>query len=555
MAAWPNLQTWSGSGTVAAPPSDRLRELLEAVLAVQARSTVPHIAVPQYSVPANGPAWCDAAILELQIREAAHRLNARGQGRFQQSNDMLAAVQLQRPSLSSCLRDAGFGSTSSWSPPGSLGGQLSPGAPAGVLQALATHSLATPSSSPLGPTELALLQDVIKTLPRHGLKGAGGRDAGKLPKASGWPSKSAELEQSFGEKSEKGPNYDWMQGGKPKRPPQVPPQTGPLQRPPPDETGHSVLGTSPNLPGSRQNAKLEVGAKSSVIANAEGTGANRYRSLKEALSLFSLDPVKDVDVGDRQLTEAERLSTPLSPPQAPPSKDGVGTRSGPREDASADDQSSEGPHSEPPPVPAPYINNLGSRGHPELCARPCIYSAAGGCGAGKDCGFCHVPHTSRVAHLDKRHREHLKAMPLPTRAAIVLPLMKEKVAELGLSEHGVRLIPLLESAVIAAVGEIPEAAESAAQSPKYRTLRGALRKTHGLRSLLSVLSSWPDTPPSLRGGAINEAFDELRSLLENQRASAQASSQLLQQGIKAEFDTAVAGSQEAAPEQDVARFQ
>ena len=62
-----------------------------------------------------------------------------------------------------------------------------------------------------------------------------------------------------------------------------------------------------------------------------------------------------------------------------------------------------------PPDPV----NDGSRGHPQLCARPCIRIAKeGGCNLGDACGYCHLGHLShgsRVA-FDKRQRTLLHEM-------------------------------------------------------------------------------------------------------------------------------------------------
>lgn len=46
----------------------------------------------------------------------------------------------------------------------------------------------------------------------------------------------------------------------------------------------------------------------------------------------------------------------------------------------------------------------GSRGHPFLCARPCIRLAKGSCHMGDACGYCHHSTHPRFAALDKRQR-------------------------------------------------------------------------------------------------------------------------------------------------------
>jgi len=79
-----------------------------------------------------------------------------------------------------------------------------------------------------------------------------------------------------------------------------------------------------------------------------------------------------------------------------------------------------------------HVANPGSISHPELCSRPCLYYASGACENGENCDYCHLPHPRRVMHLDKRHREMLKQMPFRECCSIVLPILKEKVANLGI---------------------------------------------------------------------------------------------------------------------------
>lgn len=59
------------------------------------------------------------------------------------------------------------------------------------------------------------------------------------------------------------------------------------------------------------------------------------------------------------------------------------------------------------PVPPAAFN--GSLGHPEFCARPCIYAARGNCTSGDSCAFCHIPHKGTLK-LDKKQRANLQEM-------------------------------------------------------------------------------------------------------------------------------------------------
>eukprot|EP00448_Togula_jolla_P012879 CAMPEP_0170620976 /NCGR_PEP_ID=MMETSP0224-20130122/28353_1 /TAXON_ID=285029 /ORGANISM="Togula jolla, Strain CCCM 725" /LENGTH=329 /DNA_ID=CAMNT_0010947201 /DNA_START=27 /DNA_END=1016 /DNA_ORIENTATION=- len=73
--------------------------------------------------------------------------------------------------------------------------------------------------------------------------------------------------------------------------------------------------------------------------------------------------------------------------------------------------------------------NLGSRGHPHLCERVCTFAAAGRCSGGISCSFCHIPHTTKQVHLDKRNRKLVKGMPYAARAALILPIMEQKARD------------------------------------------------------------------------------------------------------------------------------
>mmetsp|Transcript_75433 Transcript_75433/g.164564 ORF Transcript_75433/g.164564 Transcript_75433/m.164564 type:complete len:370 (-) Transcript_75433:181-1290(-) len=71
--------------------------------------------------------------------------------------------------------------------------------------------------------------------------------------------------------------------------------------------------------------------------------------------------------------------------------------------------------------------NPGSLGHPELCMRPCIYFATGGCSNGESCEYCHMGHPKRPVHLDKRHREMLRGMSMKETAGLLYPVVRSKV--------------------------------------------------------------------------------------------------------------------------------
>jgi len=80
--------------------------------------------------------------------------------------------------------------------------------------------------------------------------------------------------------------------------------------------------------------------------------------------------------------------------------------------------------------------NPGSLGHPHLCLRPCLFFAAGECSSGDSCHYCHLSHERRPAHLDKKHREMLRDMPLQTCAWLMLPVLRRKVEDFPASPAG-----------------------------------------------------------------------------------------------------------------------
>eukprot|EP00397_Hematodinium_sp_SG-2012_P002239 GEMP01002245.1.p1 GENE.GEMP01002245.1~~GEMP01002245.1.p1 ORF type:complete len:1064 (-),score=235.65 GEMP01002245.1:1504-4695(-) len=57
------------------------------------------------------------------------------------------------------------------------------------------------------------------------------------------------------------------------------------------------------------------------------------------------------------------------------------------------------------------FGGAGSQGHPNLCARVCLYFWKGECRNGKECHYCHFPHLMRPPRFDKRHRSVLHDTP------------------------------------------------------------------------------------------------------------------------------------------------
>jgi len=87
--------------------------------------------------------------------------------------------------------------------------------------------------------------------------------------------------------------------------------------------------------------------------------------------------------------------------------------------------------------------NPGSRGHPDLCMRPCLYFGQGHCKNGQECRFCHFPHPKRPVRFDKQHRETLRKLPFERLACYMLPILRQKAAELELSAEVQGLLDIL----------------------------------------------------------------------------------------------------------------
>mmetsp|Transcript_2056 Transcript_2056/g.5974 ORF Transcript_2056/g.5974 Transcript_2056/m.5974 type:complete len:341 (-) Transcript_2056:594-1616(-) len=130
---------------------------------------------------------------------------------------------------------------------------------------------------------------------------------------------------------------------------------------------------------------------------------------------------------------------------------------------------------------APGVENRGSTGHPHLCSRPCLYFASGQCANGRSCNFCHAPHSKRLAHLDKKHREALRALPAAKAKALVFPVLQEKAVAFDSSPSTLRALDALARAC-----EVAPGGASAVKSRSDRSLVVALTAV-SLRVVLAAL--------------------------------------------------------------------
>ena len=86
----------------------------------------------------------------------------------------------------------------------------------------------------------------------------------------------------------------------------------------------------------------------------------------------------------------------------------------------------------------------GSWGHPDVCRRPCIHFISGSCETGKDSAYCHLPHTEKMAKLDKRQRAMVRQLTHRELVSMVLPLCFRKAEEGGFAEEAGEMLGLLE---------------------------------------------------------------------------------------------------------------
>ncbi|CAE7518837.1 unnamed protein product [Symbiodinium sp. CCMP2592] len=151
------------------------------------------------------------------------------------------------------------------------------------------------------------------------------------------------------------------------------------------------------------------------------------------------------------------------------------------------------------------VLSVGSWGHPDVCRRPCIHFISGNCENGKDCAYCHLPHTEKMAKLDKRQRAMVQQLNHPELVSMVLPFCYRKAEDGGYADKAEEILGLLEMG-------LDHATSSSESRPLAdRELRN-LRKTLARMSFSSLIglvthrSPDQDEDPTLQA-----ALDTLRS--------------------------------------------
>ncbi|CAE7930856.1 unnamed protein product [Symbiodinium sp. KB8] len=151
------------------------------------------------------------------------------------------------------------------------------------------------------------------------------------------------------------------------------------------------------------------------------------------------------------------------------------------------------------------VLSVGSWGHPDVCRRPCIYFMSGHCENGEACAYCHLPHTEKMAKLDKRQRAMVQQLTRPELLSMVFPFCSRKAEDGGFADKAEEILGLLEMEL--------DPATSSSQLLADRELRN-LRKTLARMSFSSLIGLVIHRSPDQdEDPALQAALESLRSKL------------------------------------------
>lgn len=85
----------------------------------------------------------------------------------------------------------------------------------------------------------------------------------------------------------------------------------------------------------------------------------------------------------------------------------------------------------------------GTRGHPEVCKRPCVHFARG-CTLGASCNYCHAEHPKRPISLDKAQRRLLGKVEEQHLLEIVLGQLRDRAERKGFYKEAGHILQILE---------------------------------------------------------------------------------------------------------------
>ncbi|CAE6943474.1 unnamed protein product [Symbiodinium natans] len=149
--------------------------------------------------------------------------------------------------------------------------------------------------------------------------------------------------------------------------------------------------------------------------------------------------------------------------------------------------------------------SLGSRGHPDVCRRPCIYFTTGHCGNGQACAYCHLTHEKSMPKLDKRQRILVQHLSRPQLMSMALHFCRTQAEQRGFTDQVQEILALLEAG---ASGSASSAESGDAVTD--RDIRN-LRKTLARMSFSSLIGLVAHLPPK-QTGAEHEAQVSARLL-------------------------------------------
>mmetsp|Transcript_8156 Transcript_8156/g.19459 ORF Transcript_8156/g.19459 Transcript_8156/m.19459 type:complete len:195 (+) Transcript_8156:95-679(+) len=125
--------------------------------------------------------------------------------------------------------------------------------------------------------------------------------------------------------------------------------------------------------------------------------------------------------------------------------------------------------------------NPGSSGHPDLCARPCVYIAKKGACSVDSCNFCHLGHDPDrpPAKLDQRSRQILSKLARGDICALLLGIVRAKIEQTEQLRHDTtaHIVKLLEDEI---AKYPPEGRLAGKRSQELRKFLGRMSLTYSM---------------------------------------------------------------------------
>mmetsp|Transcript_19574 Transcript_19574/g.45511 ORF Transcript_19574/g.45511 Transcript_19574/m.45511 type:complete len:255 (+) Transcript_19574:72-836(+) len=156
--------------------------------------------------------------------------------------------------------------------------------------------------------------------------------------------------------------------------------------------------------------------------------------------------------------------------------------------------------------------SCGSRGHPQLCKRPCIYYAGGKCTSGAQCNYCHLGHSERPAKLDKQQRLKFAAMPPREAMDMIHAVLKTNADENGFASLATEILDLVQ---LEACRHVPHQKDSSLAAMQRRLQRVLVRMPFHQLALLAVSKTGSE---SFRED-LECRLDELTASIEMQKSA------------------------------------